>query len=63
MRPVKPIVNFSGHSITPYRLHAGKSLMLVKNDDPTKMEEGDCFAVETFGSTGTGHVLEGVSES
>ena len=51
---VKPIENFSGHSIRPYRIHGGKSLLLVRNDDPTKMEEGEYFAIETFGSTGRG---------
>ena len=32
--------------------------MLVKNDDDTKMEEGEYFAIETFGSTGRGKVVE-----
>ena len=35
--------------------------MLVANDDPTKMEEGEYFAIETFGSTGRGRAVEGVS--
>ena len=34
--------------------------MLVKNDDQTKMEEGDYFAIETFGSTGRGRIVESV---
>jgi hypothetical protein len=51
---VRPIENFSGHSIKPYRNHGGKSLLLVRNRDPTKMEEGGYFAIETFGSTGRG---------
>ncbi len=37
---VKPIENLSGHSINKYQIHGGKSVLLVKNDDPTKMEEG-----------------------
>lgn len=37
--------------------------MLVKNDDQTKMEEGEYFAIETFGSTGRGRVVESVSSS
>ncbi|RPD65115.1 peptidase M24A methionine aminopeptidase [Lentinus tigrinus ALCF2SS1-6] len=56
--PVKPIENLSGHSINPYQIHGGKSVLLVKNDDPTKMEEGEYFAIETFGSTGRGKVIE-----
>ncbi|KAI0673678.1 peptidase M24A methionine aminopeptidase [Trametes maxima] len=56
--PVKPIENLSGHSINPYQIHGGKSVLLVKNDDQTKMEEGEYFAIETFGSTGRGKVIE-----
>ncbi len=55
---VKPIENLSGHTIAPYQIHGGKSVLLVKNDDPTKMEEGEYFAIETFGSTGRGKVIE-----
>jgi methionyl aminopeptidase len=36
-------------------------VLLVKNDDQTKMEEGEYFAIETFGSTGRGRVVENVS--
>jgi methionyl aminopeptidase len=57
---VRPIENISGHSIDLYNIHAGKSVMFVKNDDQTKMEEGEYFAIETFGSTGSGRVLEAV---
>ncbi|KAI0828961.1 peptidase M24A methionine aminopeptidase [Trametes gibbosa] len=58
MLPVKPIENLSGHSIKPYQIHGSKSVLLVKNDDQTKMEEGEYFAIETFGSTGRGKVIE-----
>ena len=37
--------------------------MLVKNDDETKMEEGEYFAIETFGSTGRGRVWEEVCDA
>lgn len=57
---VKPIENLSGHSINPYQIHGGKSVLLVKNDDDTKMEEGEYFAIETFGSTGRGRIVESV---
>jgi len=57
---VKPIENLSGHSIGIYQIHGGKSVLLVKNEDQTKMEEGDYFAIETFGSTGRGRVVESV---
>ncbi|KAF9003885.1 peptidase M24A methionine aminopeptidase [Cyathus striatus] len=57
--PVKPIENLSGHSIHKYQIHGDKSILLVKNDDPRKMEEGEYFAVETFGSTGRGRCDDG----
>ncbi|KAJ1970214.1 Methionine aminopeptidase 2 [Dispira parvispora] len=53
---VKPIRNLFGHSIDPYIIHAGKSVPIIRNGDSTKMEEGEYFAIETFGSTGKGYV-------
>jgi len=55
---VKPVRNLNGHSIGPYQIHGGKSIPIVKGGDATKMEEGEFFAVETFGSTGKGWVNE-----
>ncbi|KAI0452110.1 peptidase M24, structural domain-containing protein [Xylaria acuta] len=54
--PVKSIRNLSGHTILPYSIHGTKSVPIVKSADTTKMEEGDIFAIETFGSTGNGYV-------
>lgn len=54
--PVKCIRNLNGHNILPYQIHGGKSVPIVKNNDMTKMEEGEVFAIETFGSTGRGYV-------
>lgn len=64
---VKSIRNLTGHSIDPYIIHAGKSVPIVASYDPDdeeageKMEEGEYFAIETFGSTGRGYVSGGVS--
>ncbi len=55
---IKPIRNLNGHSIEPYHIHAGKTVPIVKNGDTTKMEEGEVYAIETFGSTGKGYVNE-----
>ncbi|GCE97173.1 methionine aminopeptidase 2 [Zygosaccharomyces mellis] len=57
--PVKPCRNLCGHNIAPYTIHGGKSVPIVKNGDETKMEEGEHFAIETFGSTGRGFVVPG----
>lgn len=59
--PVKAIRNITGHNIKPYIIHGGKSIPFVKNNDPTKMEEGEVFAIETFGTTGKGYLIDGVS--
>ena len=56
--PVKSIQNLNGHSIGPYQIHAGKSVPIVKGGERTKMEEGEMYAIETFGSTGRGYVVE-----
>lgn len=81
--PVKCCRNLCGHSIGPYRIHAGlfvatiqysaivfphiphmiscaagKSVPIVKGGEATRMEEGEIYAIETFGSTGRGWVVE-----
>ena len=45
----------TGHSIAPYQIHAGKSVPIVRGGETTKMEEGEFYAIETFGSTGKGY--------
>lgn len=59
--PVKCIRNLNGHSIGRYSIHGGKTVPIVKGSDNTKMEEGETFAIETFGSTGKGYVRDDVS--
>ncbi|PTB41030.1 uncharacterized protein TrAFT101_006180 [Trichoderma asperellum] len=56
--PVKSIRNLTGHTILPYSIHGTKAVPIVKSNDQTKMEEGDVFAIETFGSTGNGYVRD-----
>ncbi|EAY83984.1 hypothetical protein OsI_39210 [Oryza sativa Indica Group] len=55
---IKSVRNLNGHSIGPYQIHAGKSVPIVKGGEQTKMEEGEFYAIETFGSTGKGFVRE-----
>lgn len=64
--PVKAVRNITGHNIQHYRIHGGKSIPFVKFDDDDedgggKMEEGEVYAVETFGTTGRGWLRDGVS--
>jgi len=54
--PVKAIRNLNGHSISPYQIHAGKTVPIVKGGEAIRMEENEFYAIETFGSTGKGIV-------
>lgn len=58
VHPIKPIKHLAGHTIHPYSIHGSKSVPIVKTSDTTKMEEGDVFAIETFGTTGNGYVRD-----
>ena len=50
---VKCVRNLNGHSIDAYNIHGGKSVPIVKGGEQgVRMEEGEFFAIETFGSTG-----------
>jgi len=56
---VKSIRNLNGHSIAPYQIHAGKTVPIIKGGEQGSiMEENEFYAIETFGSTGKGHVQE-----
>ncbi|KAI8934459.1 hypothetical protein NX059_009190 [Plenodomus lindquistii] len=61
--PIKCIRNLNGHSIGHYTIHGGKTVPIVKGGDQTKMEEGETFAIETFGSTGKGYVRDDMETS
>ncbi|KAF7957239.1 hypothetical protein EAE96_002827 [Botrytis aclada] len=56
--PVKSIRNITGHDILRYHIHGGNQVPFVKNKNRDKMEEGEVFAIETFGSTGTGYLRD-----
>jgi methionyl aminopeptidase len=54
---VKCVRNLNGHSIDGYQIHGGKSVPIVKGGEQgVRMEEGEFFAIETFGSTGDCHL-------
>ena len=61
--PVKAIRNLNGHDIVQGSIQGGKSVPIVKSNDITKMEEGEIFAIETFGSTGRGYVQDDMEVS
>ena len=49
---IKCCRNLNGHSIGPYQIHAGKSVPIVGGGAAERMEEGEFYAIETFGTTG-----------
>eukprot|EP01133_Synstelium_polycarpum_P005654 gene5654-6524_t len=61
--PIKSVRNLNGHSISQYVIHAGKTVPIVKGGEQVKMEEGEFYAIETFGSTGRGLVIEDLETS
>ncbi|KAM0594249.1 hypothetical protein ACHAP6_000806 [Verticillium nonalfalfae] len=61
--PVKPVKNICAHNIKHYQIHGGKSIPFIRNSDQTKMEAGEVFAIETFGSTGRAYLRDDVSLS
>ena len=56
--PIQAIKNLGGHNIKPYKIHADKLVLCApdKNQEDIKMDVGECFAIETFASTGLGFV-------
>ncbi|CEH15612.1 peptidase methionine aminopeptidase [Ceraceosorus bombacis] len=54
---VKVVKNLNGHNIDRYKIHGGKSVPCIPMPEmKDRMEEGEYFAIETFGSTGKGYV-------
>lgn len=58
--PVKAVRNITGHDIKRYRIHGDKQIPFIKNSSKQKMEEGEVFAIETFGTTGRGYLDDDV---
>ncbi|EGE83671.2 methionyl aminopeptidase [Blastomyces gilchristii SLH14081] len=54
--PVKAVRNITGHNILRYKIHGDKQVPFVKTHTNQRMEEGDIFAIETFGSTGKAYL-------
>lgn len=58
--PVKAVKNISGHNILRYKIHGDKQVPFIKTKTSQRMEEGDVFAIETFGSTGKAHMKDDI---
>ncbi len=42
---VKSIRNLNGHSISPYQIHSGKTVPIIKGGEATIMEENEFYAI------------------
>ncbi len=58
--PVKAVRSLCGHNILRYKIHGDKQVPFVKTKTSQRMEEGDVFAIETFGTTGKGRLIDDV---
>ncbi|THX80299.1 methionine aminopeptidase 2-like protein [Aureobasidium pullulans] len=58
--PVKAVENITGHNILRYKIHGDKQVPFVKTETDQRMEEGDIFAIETFGTTGNGYLTDDI---
>ena len=58
--PVKAVRNITGHNILRYHIHGNKQVPFIKTKTNQRMEEGDVFAIETFGTTGKAYMRDDV---
>ena len=58
--PIKALRGLSGHNILRYKIHGDKQVPFVKTRTNQRMDEGDVFAIETFGSTGKAYARDDV---
>ncbi|KAF2685221.1 methionine aminopeptidase 2-like protein [Lentithecium fluviatile CBS 122367] len=58
--PVKSVKNITGHNILRYKIHGSKQVPFIKTRTNHIMEEGDVFAIETFGTTGKAYLRDDV---
>jgi methionyl aminopeptidase len=52
----QPIRELSGHQVDRYVVHAGKTIPCVGDFKGDTVELGETYAIETFASTGPGHI-------
>lgn len=57
---VKAVRNITGHNILRYKIHGDKQVPFYKTKTNQRMEEGDIFAIETFGTTGKARMMDDV---
>jgi methionyl aminopeptidase len=58
--PIKSVRNITGHNILRYKIHGDKQVPFAKTKSTQRMEEGEVFAIETFGSTGKAYMRDDI---
>lgn len=53
-----PIYNLTGHELSKFKLHSGKTVPNYNNKDHSKVEMGMAIAIEPFATTGVGLIKE-----
>lgn len=55
---LRPVRDLSGHSISRFKLHAGKKVPNVGMRSTQKIEVGEYYAIEPYATSGSGRVVE-----
>jgi methionyl aminopeptidase len=58
--PVRAVRNITGHDILRYKIHGSKQIPFIKTATNQRMEEGEIFAIETFGTSGRAYLRDDV---
>ncbi len=61
--PVTTCKDLCGHQILPFMIHGKKAVPNIKVDYNIRMKEGEVYAIETFPTTGSGHLRKGNNNS
>lgn len=57
-KQVRAVRGLCGHNILRYHIHGRKQIPFVTTSTTARVEEGEVFAIETFGSTGKGYLRD-----
>ncbi|MCF2137208.1 MAG: type II methionyl aminopeptidase [Candidatus Thorarchaeota archaeon] len=56
---LNPVYHLSGHQMTRWTLHAGKSVPNIGTADSTRVQAGQTYAIEPFSTDGSGAIMSG----
>lgn len=59
--PIRAVEGIGGHNILKHQIHGGKLILCVPDEElqgDLRMEEDEVYAIETYASTGIGHITQ-----